>query len=109
MAFDANGIIAPLCSVNEEVWSSESIDELKKQEGKMQTLQLNAVSYLWELCYDLLLANGENVSASPGFESLGLRGGIRAPSCKCKRASFFSKNSKNLEIHSSRSAARCKF
>ena len=77
MAFDANGIIAPLCSDNEEdsifVWSSKSIDELKKREGKMQTLQLNAVSYLWELCYDLLLANGENVSASPGFESLGLR------------------------------------
>ena len=77
MAFDANGIIAPLCSDNEEdsifVWSSESIDELTKREGKMQTLQLNAVSYLWELCYDPLLANSENVSASPGFESLGLR------------------------------------
>ena len=38
-----------------------------------------------------------------------LRGVIRAPLCKCKRASFFSKISKNLEIHSSRSAARCKF
>ena len=77
MVFDANGIIAPLCSDNEEdsifVCSSESMDELKKRDGKMQTLQLNAVSYLWELCYDLLLANGENVSASPGFESLGLR------------------------------------
>ena len=38
-----------------------------------------------------------------------LRGVIRTPSCKCKRASFFSKISKNLEIHSSRWAARCKF
>ena len=77
MASDANGIIAPLCSDNEEdsilVWSSESMDELNKCDGKMQTLQLNAISYLWELCYNLLLANGENVLAIPGFESLGLR------------------------------------
>ena len=77
MAFDANGIIAPLCSDNEEASinssSSESMDELKKRDGKMQTLQLNAISYMWELCYYPLLANGENVLASPGFESLGLR------------------------------------
>ena len=26
-----------------------------------------------ELCYDLLLAKHDNVSASPGFEALGLR------------------------------------
>jgi len=77
MAFNANGIIAPLCSNNEEdsifVWSSESMDELNECDGKMQTLQLNVISYLWKLCYDLLLANGENVLASPGFKSLGLR------------------------------------
>ena len=44
MAFDANGIITPLCSDNEEdsifVWSSESMDEWNNCDGKMQTLQL---------------------------------------------------------------------
>ena len=49
------------------------MDEWTKIDGKMQTLQLDAISYLSELCYDLLLANGDNVSASPRFESLGLR------------------------------------
>ena len=34
---------------------------------------LNAIAYLWELCYDLLLATDENVSVSPGFEAFGLR------------------------------------
>ena len=56
-------------------WCSESVNKLTKRDGngKMQTLQLDEISYLSELCYDLLLANGENVSASPRFESLGLR------------------------------------
>ena len=49
------------------------MDELKKRGGDMKTVQLDAVAYLWELCYDLLLANGENVSVSPGFEVFGLR------------------------------------
>ncbi len=46
---------------------------MKKRGGDLKKLQLDAVAYLWELCYDLLLAKGENVSKSPGFEMLGLR------------------------------------
>lgn len=56
------------------VWSKQTIDELNnKKDGNMQRMQLNAVAYLWELCYDLLLATDENVSVSPGFEAFGLR------------------------------------
>ena len=39
----------------------------------MKKLQLDAIAYLWEISYDLLLAKSENVSTSPGFESLGLK------------------------------------
>ena len=31
------------------------------------TVAMYAIAYLWELCYDLLLAMGENASASSGF------------------------------------------
>ena len=48
-------------------------EELTKKDGDMKRKQLNAISYIWELCYDLLLATGENVSVSPGFEAFGLR------------------------------------
>ena len=34
----------------------------------MQQKQLNMVSFLWEIFYDLALAPGDNVSRSPGFE-----------------------------------------
>ena len=69
--------MTPLCSDGKEdslfIRNRETMDVLKKKDGKLETLQLHAVAYLWEICYDLLLANGENVSASRGFESLGLR------------------------------------
>ena len=55
------------------VWSIQTIDELKKKGGDLKKLQLDAIAYLWEISYDLLLAKSENVSTSPGFESLGLR------------------------------------
>ena len=55
------------------VWSNEVICELKKKGGDLKKFQLDAVAYLWEICYDLLLAKTDNVSSSPGFESLGLR------------------------------------
>ncbi len=55
------------------VWSDRTINELKQKGGNLQNLQLDAVAYLWELVYDLLLATADNVSQSPGFESLGLR------------------------------------
>ena len=46
----------------------------KKRNGKLQThqLEIETVAYLWEICYDLP-SSKENVSESPGFESLGLR------------------------------------
>ena len=47
--------------------------ELKAKGGEVRKYQLDAVAYLWELCYDLLLDKSHNVSVSPGFESLGLR------------------------------------
>ena len=76
MAYDKHGNIAPLCSESADdslfVWSKETIGELKKR-GDVQKLQLHAVAYLWEICYDLALAKHDNVSESPGYESLGLR------------------------------------
>ena len=36
-------------------------------------MQLDDVSYLWELGYDLILTKSDNVSTSPGFEAPGLR------------------------------------
>ena len=72
MAFDSKGNTTPLCSDGKEdslfIRNRETMDVLKKKDGKLETLQLHAVAYLWEICYDLLLANGENVSASPGFQ-----------------------------------------
>jgi len=69
--------VSNLCSNGEIgslfVWSEEVMRELKSKGGELQKIQLDAISYLWELCYDLLLAESHNVSASPGFESLGLR------------------------------------
>ena len=76
MAFNMKGDIAPLCRDVDKgglfVWSEECINQLKKKSGKFKTLQLDAIAHLWEICYDLLFAKGDNVSASPGFESLGL-------------------------------------
>ena len=51
----------------------ESINELEQKGGRRKTHKLNAVAYMWEICYNLLLAKGENVSVSPGYENLGLR------------------------------------
>ena len=39
----------------------------------MQKVQLDAITYPWEICYDLLLASVNSVSASHGSEALGLR------------------------------------
>jgi hypothetical protein len=55
------------------VWSEETMNELKRRGGNLQRHQLDAVSYLWEICHDLLLEKNSNMSISPGFESLGLR------------------------------------
>ena len=77
MAYDKRSDVKALCSNGAPdslfVWSEESIRELKKKSGHLQKLQLDAIAYLWELCYDLVLATSNNVSTSPGFEAFGLR------------------------------------
>lgn len=77
MAFDPSGDVKSLCSNGESdslfIWNKEAMTQLRAKGGDLQKLQLDAVVYLWELCYDLLLAERVNVSVSPGFESLGLR------------------------------------
>ena len=54
-------------------WSKETLTKLVNEEGSLGKRQLDAVAYLWELRYDLVLAASDNVSQSPGFESFGLR------------------------------------
>ena len=77
LAFDRKSDVSPLLADQSNnglfVWSEEGMDELKKRGGDLKSAQLDAVAYLWELLYDLLLAPGENVSVSPGFEAFGLR------------------------------------
>ena len=77
MAYDKKMDTTPLRSRDATgslfVWSDEVISELTKKGGDLKKFQLDAVAYLWEICYDLLLAKTDNVSMSPGFESLGLR------------------------------------
>ena len=77
MAFDKTGDVTPLCSEGEDkslfVWSKQCTDALKKRDGSVGDNKLLAIAYLWETCYDLLLAKCDNVSSSPGFEALGLR------------------------------------
>ena len=41
--------------------------------GKLNVLQLNTIRYLWEICYDLLLAKCEHIPVSPGYKLLVLR------------------------------------
>ena len=76
MAYDRKADVTPLCSSGEEkslyVWNKQVSDELKKRDGSFQDNQLLAVAYMWEMCDELLLAKADNVSTSPGFESLGL-------------------------------------
>ena len=77
MAYDKMGDLSPLYSHDQNdslfVWNKETMSELEKRGGDVQKLQRDAIAYLWEIFYDLLLAKGENVSVSPGFEALGLR------------------------------------
>jgi len=72
--FGKKEIVTSLCSDgrgdNILVWNKETIDILKQRKGNLKENQLLAVSYLWELCYNLLLAKYDNVSASTGFEAL---------------------------------------
>ena len=77
MAFDRRSDNTPLCSINQKdsvfVWSERTMQGLGTKGGDIQKAQLVAVAYLWELVYNLLLANSDDVSEEPGFESYGLR------------------------------------
>lgn len=59
------------------VWSDSAMSHLEKLwDGQtVECKQLHMVGYLFELIYDLMLEQCENVSSSPGFESpLGIFG-----------------------------------
>ena len=75
MAFDRNENVEPLCSSNEDnslfVW--DKLEERVEKDVDWKNKQLDAIAYLWELCYNLALAKSDNVSQSPGFESFGLK------------------------------------
>ena len=77
MAYDKKQDVTSLCTHDNcyslFVWSEGAIRELRNKSGELKKLQIDAVVYLWEICYDLILAKAENVSTSPGFEALGLR------------------------------------
>ena len=77
MAFDRTEDISSLCSEGAEnslfVWRKQYTDILEQRDGSLQESQLVAISYLWEICGDILLAKHANVSTSPGFEAVGLR------------------------------------
>ena len=77
LGFDKKGDVSHLCSHGLDdslfVWDDECMGELRKKDGELKSWQLRTVAYMWELCYDLLLAKEFNVSREPGFEALGLR------------------------------------
>ena len=77
MAFDRAEYVLLLYSESVEnsllVWCKQYTDILEQRDGSLQESQLVAISYLWEICGDILLAKHANVSTSPGFEALGLR------------------------------------
>ena len=77
MPFSKKEDIPPLCSDGADnslfVWSKQSIEMLKKRDGRFQNEQHLVISDLWEICDDLSLAKYQNVSASLGMEVLGLR------------------------------------
>ena len=90
MGFDKKVDVDTLCEDNREaslfVWNNETMEELKRRGGSLKKLQLDAIAYLWEMFYDLALADEtDNVSVSPGFESFGLRGNNMSDEKKRKR------------------------
>ena len=75
IAYDKGGdteALRPVGAANSlYVWRKEVTDDELNKKGDLSKLPLDAVSYLWEQGYDLLLAKSDNVSISPGFEALG--------------------------------------
>ena len=76
LAFDPDNsdAVDAICNTSEDgifEWPEEMLTHLKADSWNAISLkkkQLNMVSFLWELFYDLALAPGSNVSQSPGFE-----------------------------------------
>ena len=77
MDFDRGEDVSPLCLIDSGkslfAWSNKTVEELRKRDEDQRNKQLVAILHLWELCDKLLMAGEDNVSGSPGFESLGLR------------------------------------
>lgn len=69
MAYDSKDDLEPLLSTSQDdsllVWSEETMGELKKRNGNLRRLQLDAVAYLWEICYNLILAKNANGICQP--------------------------------------------
>ena len=65
MAFDRKEDVTPLFSEGAEnslfVWIKDCITILKQRDCSLQESQPLAISYLWEICDDLLLAKKDNV------------------------------------------------
>jgi hypothetical protein len=55
------------------VWSKQTIEELKKKNGNLQNNQRVAISYLWEVCDDRMLAREYNLFQSLGCVGFGLK------------------------------------
>jgi len=73
------GILSSLESIVEwhlirRKWQHSALLMTTIVHGNFQKLQFDAVAYLYEICYDIMLiATEHNVSESLGFEGLGLR------------------------------------
>ena len=76
MAYDKKQDVTSLCTHDNcyslFVWSEGAIRELRNKSVELKKLQLDVVAYLWEICYDPILAKAENISMSSGLESLRL-------------------------------------
>ena len=55
------------------VWSKQTIEELKKKNGNLQNNQRVAISYLWEVCDDRMLAREYNLFQSLSCVGFGLK------------------------------------
>lgn len=56
------------------VWPREVVEQLKKKKRNIEIEMMDALTLLIENAYDVCIAPRDNVSTSPGFESLGMLG-----------------------------------
>mmetsp|Transcript_46166 Transcript_46166/g.97942 ORF Transcript_46166/g.97942 Transcript_46166/m.97942 type:complete len:82 (+) Transcript_46166:95-340(+) len=55
MAYSKKTDLKPPCSGSLFAWSKETIARLELRSGDLTKLHLDAIAYLWEICYDLAL------------------------------------------------------